>query len=358
MTLNSPGTTPYLYPTKPVPSQFLAAMSELRNLFLKRSGLVDNNGTISVQYTHLNGPLRTILTWDDSEFYPPEFIPARDSFDYSEVNGEPITKEQAEYIINKLLEIGEFSYQSQHTVKREDGTSYYVSMNGILHYPKVASNIPSIFEKIRDTIQVYYSIDYNAQHSGCRTGCTGLCQGGCGTTASGGCGNDCSGACYITCSTYCTDSCVSNCGSDCSTVCITSCGSTCSMTCTTKCVNTCTGACASGCTATCDINCDDGCVNTCDNVCISTCTNNCTDGCLSACTTECTGCDGSCGSTCGNACETGCDLTCTTSCNDQCTTGCSNTCGNGSCKNECGKACGSDCTGTCTGNNTAPLTNV
>ncbi|MDO4313786.1 MAG: hypothetical protein Q4C52_11955 [Eubacteriales bacterium] len=134
---------------------------------------------------------------------------AGDSWDFETKDGEPITDEHVQKIIDPLLEVNDFLYDN----------SFRTGKSGLELSVYRA-------DKFVDEIS---AIDKIAQDTGCRGNCTGLCYAAC-YSACTGC-TSCSGSCSTTCGKQCAEGCEGGCTG-----------------CTGGCCNSCTNTCGSGCT--------------------------------------------------------------------------------------------------------------
>lgn len=357
------------------PEEYFKLSERIESEFARRSGLLvmqvyDSPGhkystTFHPDTTRVsNGPLRTSLTINSSEFYIAEFVDS--TFNYVAPEGDVKVKQRdAEHFISLLLEICDIEGVAYMPTVEVDTTSLisftttnYEPVQATLVHPKVAGVIPQLFSYtnlglLLDRLRAEPVDNMDPARKSCRAACTGLCLSACGTSCTAACGTNCStgcsgsctNSCFNLCQSSCADSCTVNCSGACDNFCTESCANACMTNCSSACINTCWLDCVSSCAH----QCYGGCTTTCADDCTAACDMTCDIGCYDGCQSGCTGCTG-----CGNTCESTCQGTCLTECNEACAADCGSGCG-GSCINGCGKACGTTCTGTCTGSANADL---
>lgn len=334
----------------PVPNDYFNLMKRVADIFAARSGLRiywDSIGypavVISSKYT-LNGTLRTNLAWNTFEFFPPNFNVNTDE--------TTLTAEQANFIIEKLLEICDINGSIYDHKISLNGSYAYTHTNSTLSDAKLAGVVPQFFEYsvIDDILTTLEREQMNyTGTSSCRTACTGLCTDFCGTSCTGICGGSCESSCIGSCAESCVTSCESTCSLACQSQCTGSCGNNCTNACSNMCNITCADSCSSDCTGECNNSCTGLCTRSCLNACSKTCSDACVTDCLGTCNDTCTGqCSSACTANCAQTCKDGCNKLCATTCTSDCTEICRASCGN-SCIDGCGKTCGVDCTSACDG---------
>lgn len=338
-TINKPipvRSNPAKIENKAIPSNYLALLKRIMIEFARRSGLRINNTTgelLGVSYSGLNGPLRTNLTWNPSEFFPEDF----NDTDIGSVSDTRLTKAQAEFVINKLLEICDIEGYAKIPTINTNNTTSITQVNATLPFPKVAGVISQLFEygTLYGVLNTISAESYTSPTSSCRTGCTGLCYGSCAVNCIESCSSTCTGGCSTGCDGTCSIDCTSDCAVNCSTNCSGDCESGCDRLCIDGCMSECLGSCTTTCT--------NACKTECTTECVSSCTGECTLYCTAECSVKCTTeCASSCTNACSGYCKGGCYTTCSSTC--------SSSCGYNNCMGACKSGCSTSCTNGCSGN--------